>query len=228
MGKAHHSAYVTTLGRHKAQRRLQLAVLVAMSAGTPLVAGQLGEKRVHSATLAAWGVVTSRGRCIEQGLSCDGSRSHGSGRVLQRGMMSSQIIKRRTGAAVMKAEFQTYVTEPDGFWQNTWRYGGGYDVMERAVQKGWRAIAGWGSDGWTLGSWPYVIIFHRDQEGQYDLAYYVEGDVTMYRCPTKELRNQVTDELAFFHWKHRDEEWVDGYDTVEQLPADLRGPYRED
>jgi len=53
MSRAHHRAYVTTLGRDKVQRRLQLAVLLAMEAGTPLVAGQLGEKRVHSATLAA-------------------------------------------------------------------------------------------------------------------------------------------------------------------------------
>ena len=54
---------------------------------------------------------------------------------------------------------------------------------------------------------------------------YVEGDVTMWSCPTKELRQHITDELAFFHWKHQHEEWVEGYDSVEQLPEDLRGSY---
>jgi len=32
--------------------------------------------------------------------------------------------------------------------------------------------------------------------------------------------------MAFWHWKNDGEEWVKGYETVDQLPEELRGPYR--
>jgi hypothetical protein len=76
-----------------------------------------------------------------------------------------------------------------------------------------------------------VIVFFRNlklkQEDTvlYQMIEYVEGDVTMWSCPTKELRRAVIDEVAFFHWKHMHEEWVEGYDSVDQLPPELRGPY---
>lgn len=37
----------------------------------------------------------------------------------------------------------------------------GYSDMEVAATEGWRAIAGWGRDGWDLGDWPYVVISVR-------------------------------------------------------------------
>jgi hypothetical protein len=126
----------------------------------------------------------------------------------------------------MKDELNQYEKEPEPFWQDTWRYGDGYDVMEAAEAQGWRAISSWGKDGYALGSWPYAIIFFRRKDEEYQLIYYVEGDVTMYACPTKELRQAITDELAFFHSCHQEADWVQGYTSVEQLPPELRGPYR--
>src|SRR5207248_4481483 len=90
----------------------------------------------------------------------------------------------------------------------------------------WSDISAWGEKGWDAGSSPLVVIYHRDQPDQYSVCEYVEGDVTVYTCPTKELRNQITDEICFFHWKFRDESWVKGYDSVDELPDELKGPYR--
>ena len=128
----------------------------------------------------------------------------------------------------MKTELKQYEVEPEPLWQSTWRYGDGYSLMGAAETRQWHAIGCWGRDGYDLGSWPLVIVFFRDHddEGKYDLVYYVEGDTWMYTCPTKEIRNAVCDELAFFHWKNNSEKWVEGYESVEQLPAELRGPYR--
>lgn len=98
--------------------------------------------------------------------------------------------------------------------------------MGIAGKYGWRAIGDWGKPGYNLGSWPLVIIYFREREGRFEVAEYVEGDVAVWSCPTEELRQAVTDELAFFHWKHRGVEWVQGYESVDQLPEDLRGPYR--
>jgi hypothetical protein len=129
----------------------------------------------------------------------------------------------------MNEELNRYRKEPDPFWQNSWRIGDGYDVIEAAEKKGWRAIGSWGRDGYDLGSWPYVIIFFRRKGDEYQLIYYVEGDVTMYICPTKEIRQRITDELALFHWHHNTSSAPDGierYKSVDELPDDLRGPYR--
>ena len=126
----------------------------------------------------------------------------------------------------MKEELKQYKVEAGPFWENVSLYGGGYDVMEIVERQNWRAIPGWGRAGWDLGSWPYVIVFFRNREEAFDIVLYVEGDVTMYSCPTKEIRQVITDEIAFFYWKHSDEEWVRGYQSVEELPEELRGPYR--
>lgn len=130
-------------------------------------------------------------------------------------------------------EQKSYEMPPDSFWSMAFMFGG-YEMMEKAERRKWNAIAGWGKDGYDLGSWPYVIIFFRnvrkeDKSVSYQLAYYCEGDVTQYAFPTKELRDECTDGIAFFHWKNRGEDapWVKGYDTVEQLPLELRGPYRD-
>ncbi len=80
--------------------------------------------------------------------------------------------------------------------------------------------------GYNLGSWPLVMVFFRERKGRFEVVEYVEGDASMWSCPTEEIRQQVTDELAFFHWKHQGEEYVEDYDSVDQLPDDLKGPYR--
>ncbi len=127
----------------------------------------------------------------------------------------------------MKAELEHYEVEPDVFWQAAPVLGDGYDVMGQAERKGhgWHVVAGWGRDGYDLGSWPLVMVFFRQRNG-FEVAYYVEGDVVCYVAPTEAVRNTIVDELALFHWKQQGESWVEGYDSVEQLPEELRGPYR--
>lgn len=101
----------------------------------------------------------------------------------------------------------------------------GYDVMERVRTRRWHAIPAWGCAGWDLGAWPLVVICHRTTGTSSELAYYVEGDVDVYRYPSRELRDCATDCLAFWHWRQAEEEWVAGIDRVEDAPARLRGPF---
>lgn len=98
----------------------------------------------------------------------------------------------------------------------------GYDRMEYARQLGWKAILNWGRDGWDLGSWPLVVVYHR---GELEIAVDVEGDIDIDEFATREERDRKTDEVAFFYWKNHEEEWVDGIDSHEQMPANLRGRF---
>jgi hypothetical protein len=111
--------------------------------------------------------------------------------------------------------------------------GDGYDVMEAAgtgprVDR-WHAVPSWGLDGWDLGSWPLVAVYvRRDTNGEHQLAYYVEGDVTIYGYATVEERNRAIDELAFFHWNWAGESWVEGIDSADEMPNHLCGPFSWD
>jgi len=128
----------------------------------------------------------------------------------------------------MKTEEQKqYEVEPDAFFWNRHIAGyDGYDIMKVAEARGWHAIAGWAKEGYDMGSWPYVVVYSCKRAGKFLIAVYVEGDMTQYALPDKETRNALLDNIAFFYWKNRNAEWVKGYASVEELPADLRGPYR--
>jgi hypothetical protein len=107
----------------------------------------------------------------------------------------------------------------------------GYEAMDYAEKQQWETIALWGKHGWNLGNWPYVIVFFRDRENFFDVIEYCEGDVTMYACPTEEIREQITNEYALFHWKHNQScppEGIEIYESVDQLPDEYKGPYREE
>jgi hypothetical protein len=119
-----------------------------------------------------------------------------------------------------------YRVTPEAFWEVVRGRGDdGYDTMEPAARKGWEAIPAWGLSGWDLGSWPYVVIYHRDTADTWQLAEYCEGDLTVYSYPTRELRDVATDCIAFWHWKHNEESWIDGIESVELAPDRLRGPF---
>ncbi len=125
-----------------------------------------------------------------------------------------------------KEELEQYKVTPTNFWQSASLLGSGYDVADHAT--GWTAIPSWGRDGWDLGNWPLVMVFCRtNKDSQEEVVYYVEGDVTMYRCPTQEIHNAIIDDIAFFHWKFQEKQWVKDYQTIEDVPADspLRGPF---
>ena len=120
----------------------------------------------------------------------------------------------------------TYRVPGESFWEVARMLGDdGYDVMNRAWPYRWRVIPSWGREGWDLGSWPLVVMFHRTVGDAHELAYYVEGDVRLYRYPTRELRDAATDVLAFWHWRNAGEEWVTGIGRVEDAPGHLRGAF---
>ena len=125
---------------------------------------------------------------------------------------------------------QYEVSEPEAFWLGALLSGDDYAVINRAEKKGWEAIGHWGRDNWTVGAWPYSILFHRDQEHCYELVEWSEGNVTMYRCPSREIRDVITDVLALHYWKHwKNGPWpeVAAYESIDQLPAGMRGPCEE-
>lgn len=117
----------------------------------------------------------------------------------------------------------------------------GYERMEFARINGWHPVPAWGRDGWDLGDWPLVCVYHRVREhrtceqvaGQlvehvtweYDLAVDVEGDVMMEGFESEAERNRATDEIALFHWRRQDREWVRGVASVDAMPEQLRGPF---
>jgi hypothetical protein len=70
-----------------------------------------------------------------------------------------------------------------------------------------------------------VIVFTKKSGNTYSVAHYVEGDIDVFTCPTRELRNQIIDEIAFFWWHRNNEEWVAGIESVEEARPIL-GPYR--
>lgn len=98
----------------------------------------------------------------------------------------------------------------------------GDDRMTFAQRIGWEAIPNWGLNGWDLGCWPFVVVYHR---GETELALDVEGDIDIEEFSTRQERDRKTDELAFFYWKESEKEWVAGIDSHEQMPANLRGPF---
>jgi hypothetical protein len=103
-----------------------------------------------------------------------------------------------------------------------WPGDDGYDRMDFARANRWEPISSWGRDGWDLGSWPLVVVYHR---GDTDLAVDVEGDITIETFPTPKERDRRTDETAFFYWKNHDQDWVRGIDSHEQMAEHLRGRF---
>jgi hypothetical protein len=98
----------------------------------------------------------------------------------------------------------------------------GYDRMEFARGLGWKSVSSWGLNGWDLGSWPYVVVYHRSET---ELAVDVEGDIDIEEFATREERDRRTDEIAFFYWKTHEKELVEGTPSHEQMPPNLRGAF---
>lgn len=99
----------------------------------------------------------------------------------------------------------------------------GYDFIGAGQSNGWHLLAGWGADGWDLGSWPLVVYLFRDSDG-YERASYCEGDITIETFASREDRERSTDEAAFWYWRHEDEEWIRGIPEGEE-PDRLRGQF---
>src|SRR5207248_5523179 len=108
--------------------------------------------------------------------------------------------REKMGETPRNAGYPQYQVEPEGVWAFGKARGlDGYSIASVAEHFGWRAIGSWGCDGWDLGSWPLIVVFHREKNSHFDLALYVEGDVTTYSFPAQELLVRATEDIAFFH-----------------------------
>ena len=133
----------------------------------------------------------------------------------------------------MNELYKQYIIEPHPWWKVA-QYSGMdfYETAEQAERRGWHVIPAWGSKGWDLGSWPLVAVFFRNTKDKitdvesFQLAEYVEGDVTVYSCPNPEIREEICDQIAFYHWKMNEQTWIRNYETFEDLDDMYKGPYR--
>jgi len=76
-----------------------------------------------------------------------------------------------------------------------------------------------------------VIVYFRNVKDKYgteayQLCEWVEGDATMYSCPSSELREQITNEIAYYYWRMQEQDWVRHIETFDDQPEELKGPYR--
>lgn len=116
----------------------------------------------------------------------------------------------------------------------------GWSDMEVASESGWRALSGWGLDGWDLGDWPYVVVSVRETHdsskcdpictlagetgsdfcppNRFEMRQTVEGDTTVYRFASAVDRDAAIDFLFVWYGIGR------GYDkwAVEGLTSDKR------
>jgi hypothetical protein len=82
--------------------------------------------------------------------------------------------------------------------------GDGYDWMAEALPPGWQAEPVWGRDGWDLGTWPLVVValYIDDDQGNYAVATYVEGDVDVHRYKSRGALYVAVNKTAEFYWRH--------------------------
>lgn len=107
----------------------------------------------------------------------------------------------------------------------------GYEDMESARDEGWHPVAGWGQDGWDLGSWPYVAIYRRERDGRHEMMQVVEGDHDQYAFPTLADLEAALDYL--FLWYAAGESWcpipLSDKDRIGssgfEVEARFRGPF---
>lgn len=122
--------------------------------------------------------------------------------------------------------YEQYADQPEPFWIVERGLGaGGYEMIEAAAKRDWRAVTSWGEDGWDLGNPPYVILFARNRGDLWEVAQYCEGDINTYAFPHQAARDAALDSIAHWQWTTRGEEWVRPYPRVELMPPRLRGPY---
>ena len=82
--------------------------------------------------------------------------------------------------------------------------GDGYEWMDRIVGAGWVPVPNWGSQGWDLGQWPYVIVtVATTTDGErvmYGVGTYCEGDTSTTWYRTQAAQWEAITEHAFFSW----------------------------
>lgn len=127
----------------------------------------------------------------------------------------------------------------------------GYGDMEVAAGEKWRAVAGWGRDGWDLGDWPYVVVSLREVDhpgytisglhiplvdgatGEpakvFEMRQTVEGDTDVYRFDTAGDRDAAVDYLFVWYGLGKEyPEWVAEGLTPDKRDALNAGTLRVD
>lgn len=118
----------------------------------------------------------------------------------------------------------------------------GYSDMTVASGEGWSAISAWGSKGWDLGEWPYVVISTRPHDSRscdpicvhagdtgtdfcrrFEMRQTVEGDTDVYAFESESDRAAAIDYL--FVWYGLGSEYDDW--TAEGLTPDKRSALDE-
>jgi hypothetical protein len=110
---------------------------------------------------------------------------------------------------------------------------GGYDWMDLISQHGWSVQASWGSEGWDLGQWPYVMIATTrvaDEIGNlFGVASYCEGDVTCTYYRARARSWEAITEHAHYWWKLGTTHGpADLPEAAAELPSRDRQPYAAD
>ena len=103
----------------------------------------------------------------------------------------------------------------------------GYDWMDVISEHGWVVIPSWGSDGWDLGQWPYVMVAGTrtaDAIGNlFGMATYCEGDVKRNVLPDEGPVLGRDHRRGFFHWKNGQ---AQGPADLPEAAAELPSRYR--
>ncbi|HSN35457.1 MAG TPA: hypothetical protein VLT34_03830 [Arthrobacter sp.] len=107
---------------------------------------------------------------------------------------------------------------------------GGYDWMEIIGEHGWAVIPTWGSDGWDLGNWPYVMVAATrtaDSIGNlFGVATYCEGDVSCTYYLTKARQWDAISGHPFLQWENGQAHGLDDLpDSAAELSSRYRMPY---
>lgn len=99
---------------------------------------------------------------------------------------------------------------------------GGYDWMDEVAARGWSVPGTWGSEGWDLGQWPYIIVATRTLDTDdglfHAVATYTEGDVETRWFRQQERCWEAISAEAHACWKRRD---AHGPEELPEHPADL-------
>lgn len=97
----------------------------------------------------------------------------------------------------------------------------------RLSQNPYEQIEGWGRDGYDVGREPEYTWFVSEGPDGFGFGLNIEGDWREEIYSAREARDAAIDAAAFADWKFEGEEWVEGVETIDDLPADLRGPFSE-
>jgi hypothetical protein len=95
----------------------------------------------------------------------------------------------------------------------------------RLSQNPYEPVDEWGRDGYDVGSPPEYTLFASEGPDGYGLGFNIEGDWREEIYADRESRDAAIDAAVFEDWKKDGEEWVEVIETIDDLPADLRGPF---